>query len=107
MSIENKSKLTITKLLILFLFINCAIVELFTGYVTIKSIKLSSQANLSPDFTPLITLIGAVVGQVVGFIIYSIKSTKENTKNGIIYESAMRQFEQDKSNTETNKNSIQ
>jgi hypothetical protein len=46
----------------------------------------------APDFSPLITLIGAVVSEVIGFAIYSIKAAKENTKGGIVYESAMREL---------------
>lgn len=36
-------------------------------------------------------LIGAVVTEVIGYAIYTIKATKENTKGGITYETAMRQ----------------
>lgn len=88
-SLKDKSKLTTTKLLILFLFINCTIIELFTGWATIQSIQLALQTGLAPDFTPLVTLIGAVVGEVVGFAVYAVKSTKENTVGGIVYDSAL------------------
>lgn len=88
-SLKDKSKLTTTKLLILFLFINCTIIELFTGWATIQSIQLALQTGLTPDFTPLVTLIGAVVGEVVGFAVYAVKSTKENTVGGIVYDSAL------------------
>ena len=44
---------------------------------------------MSPDLTPLITLIGAVVSEVIGFAIYSIKAAKENTSGGIVYDLAM------------------
>ena len=88
-SLKDKSKLTTTKLLILFLFINCTIIELFTGWATVQSIQLALQTGLAPDFTPLVTLIGAVVGEVVGFAVYAVKSTKENTAGGIVYDSAL------------------
>ncbi len=88
-SLKDKSKLTTTKLLILFLFINCTIIELFTGWATIQSIQLALQTGLAPDFTPLVTLIGAVVGEVIGFAVYAAKSVKENTIGGIIYDSAL------------------
>ena len=78
-------KLPTSKLLILFLFINCTLIELFTGWVTIKSIDLATLTMVGPDFTPLVTLIGAVVSEVIGFAIYAIKSAKENTEGGIIY----------------------
>lgn len=85
-------KLSTSKLLILFLFLNCSLIELFTGWVTIQSINLVQITMMAPDFSPLITLIGAVVGEVIGFAIYSIKATKENTKDGIVYDTAMREL---------------
>lgn len=86
--LKNKSKLTTTKLLIMFLFINCTIIEIFTGWVTIMSLLLSTQTGIAADFTPLVTLIGSIVGEVIGFAIYALKSTKENTQGGIVYDSA-------------------
>ena len=87
-------KLPTSKLLILFLFINCTLIELFTGWVTIKSIDLATLTMVGPDFTPLVTLIGAVVSEVIGFAIYAIKSAKENTEGGIIYETTMAKLQQ-------------
>ena len=85
-------KFSTSKLLILFLFLNCTLIELFTAWVTIQSIGLVQITMTAPDFSPLITLIGAVVSEVIGFAIYSIKAAKENTKDGIVYESAMRKL---------------
>lgn len=82
-------KISTSKLLILFLFLNCTAIELFTAWITIKSIELVQITMMAPDFSPLITLIGAVVSEVIGFAIYSIKAAKENTKNGITYELAL------------------
>lgn len=96
--LKDKSKLTTTKLLILFLFINCTIIELFTGWTTIQSLRLALQTGLAPDFTPLITLIGAVIGEVIGFATYTIKSTKENTVGGVVYDCAIKNY----NNTDTN-----
>lgn len=96
-SLKNKSKLTTTKLLILFLFINCTMVELFTGWTTIQSIQLAMQTGIAPDFTPLVTLIGAVVGEVIGFAVYAAKSTKENTAGGIVYDCALNNNSNNKS----------
>lgn len=84
-------KISTSKLLILFLFINCTIIELFTGYVTLKSIDIATMTMMNPDFTPLVTLIGAVVTEVIGFSVYALKSAKENTAGGIVYETAMRE----------------
>lgn len=85
----HRPKISTSKLLIVFLFINCTIIEIFTGYVTLKSLDLATMTFMMPDFTPLVTLIGAVVSEVIGFAIYAIKSAKENTSGGIVYETAM------------------
>lgn len=82
---EQKKALTTTKFLMFFLFISCSIIELFTMYAVIKGMNM----GYGIDFTPLTMLISAVVAQTVGFAIYSLKSTKENTKGGIIFETAM------------------
>lgn len=89
-------KISTSKLLILFLFINCTIIELFTGFVTLKSLDLTTLTMANPDFTPLAALIGAVVSEVIGYAVYALKSAKENTAGGITYETAMRQIDEDK-----------
>ena len=86
---KYKKKISTSKLLIFFLFLNCTIIELFTGWVTFKSIELSTITAMAPDFSPLVALIGAVIGEVIGFAVYAIKSTKENTVGGIVYDSAL------------------
>lgn len=86
-------KVQTTKLLMAFLFLNCSVVEIFTGIITLKSFELAQSIGCSPDLTPLVSLIGAVVSEVVGFAVYSIKSTKENTRGGIVFENAMRSYE--------------
>ena len=90
---KKKKTISTTKLLMLFLFLNCTLIEIFTGWVTIKCIALAFATGLAVDFTPLVTLIAAVVGEVISFGIYSIKSTKENTKGGIIYDKMMKNTE--------------
>lgn len=82
---EQKRKLSMTKFLMYFLFISCSVVQLFTIYITIKIINIGFEI----DLTPLTMLITAVVAQVIGFAIYALKSTKENTKGGIIYQTAL------------------
>ena len=88
-----KKKLTTSKLLILFLFLNCTVIELFTMYVTLKSFSVVLEIGGSIDFSPLVTLIGSVVSEVIGFAVYSLKATKENTQGGIIYDSALNKEE--------------
>lgn len=88
-SLKPKKKTTTTKLLILFLFINCTLIEIFTGWATIQSINVSMLTGYSPDFSPLVSLIGTVVGEVISFGVYAAKSVKENTAGGIVYDTAM------------------
>ena len=81
------SKISFSKWLIFFLFFNCTVLEIFTGWVTIQTIKLAFSTGAIIDFSPLVTLIGLVVGEVIGYGIYSLKAIKENTKGGIVYDS--------------------
>ena len=82
---KDNKKLTTTKLLMFFLFVNCTIIEVFTLGITVFQLKTGYGA----DLTPLQMLITSVVGQVIAFAIYSLKSLKENTKGGIIYDTTM------------------
>ena len=84
-------KMSTTKKFMLFLFINCTLIELFTGWVTVQNLILAREMGILLDFTPLVTLIGAIVGEVFSFAVYAAKSTKENTKGGIIYEQVINQ----------------
>ena len=56
----------------------------------VKMLSLAFVAGTMIDFTPLVALIGAVVGEVFGYAIYSLKSTKENTVGGIVYDSVIK-----------------
>lgn len=85
---QEKRKLSTTKRLTFFLFINCTIIEIFTLYVTLKQLNM----GIGVDLTPLQMLITTIVGEVIVFAVYSLKSLKENTKGGIIYQTAMNQY---------------
>ena len=82
---QKKKQITTTKRLMFFLFLSCSAIQVFTMYVTLRSMEL----GLGPDFGPLQMLISAIVAEVIGFAIYSVKALKQNTKGGIIYDSAM------------------
>lgn len=86
---KYKKKHTTSKLLISFLFINCILIEVYGCYVTQQEIELAKLTGMTPNLTPLISIISAIVGEVIGYAIYSIKATKENTKGGITYDMAM------------------
>ena len=84
----KKKKFSTTKIFMLFLFLNCTALEIFTGWVTVKNLYLAEFYGTSIDFTPLVTLIGIVMGEVLSFGIYAAKSTKENITGGIVYDQA-------------------
>lgn len=93
---EEKTKsnrLTWGKFLLLFLFINFTILEIFVGWVTVQSFTLGYAIGTAPDFTPLITLLSLVLGETLSYGIYCYKAKAENTKNGIIFETAMKELE--------------
>ena len=79
----------------LFLFINCTLVEIFTGWVVVKNLALAAAYGVTLDLTPLTTLVGTVVAEVLGFAVYAAKATKENTKGGIVYDSTFAQSSDD------------
>ena len=86
---QKKKKMTMTKKLISFLFLNCTAIEIFTCWVIVQNLKLAQYNGTMLDFTPLVALVGAVVGEVIGFGVYALKSTKENTVGGVVYDKAM------------------
>ncbi len=93
---KQRKELTTSKFLMLFLFISCSAIQFFTIMLTFKSIDLGYV-----DFSALQSLIIAVVAQVIGFAIYSLKSLKENTVGGIVYQTAIIQAK-NKQNKENN-----
>ena len=86
---EKLKKIPTTKKLMFFLFVNCTLIELFTGWVTIQNLILVREVGTVLDFTPLVTMIGAILGAAIDVAAYFAKSAKENTKGGIIYEAAL------------------
>ena len=78
-----------SKLFLIFLFINFTVLEIFTGQVTVQSLIIANLTGLMPDFTPLITLIGAVIGETLSYGIYSLKAKAENTEGGVIHDIAI------------------
>lgn len=95
---SKTDKLSMSKKALIFLFINCTLVEIFTGWVTVKSFALAFAMGIMPDFSPLLAIIGAVVGEVVGLMTYYAKSTKENTVGGIVYENSLMAYKETNNN---------
>ena len=95
---SKTDKLSMSKKALIFLFINCTLVEIFTGWVTVKSFALAFAMGIMPDFSPLLAIIGAVVGEVIGLMTYYAKSTKENTVGGIVYENSLMAYKETSNN---------
>lgn len=91
-------KLSTSKLLILFLFLNCTLVEIFACWSVAEMLTISAANGVSIDFSPLVTLVGTVVSEILGYGIYSLKAAKENTKGGVVYDLALRKQEEEESN---------
>lgn len=82
-----------SKMLLVFLFINFTLLEVFIGWVTFQSFSLAFATGMNPDLTPLVTLIGAVIGQTISYWTYCNKSKSENTEGGIVFQSMMNNFQ--------------
>lgn len=93
---KKKKKISWSKLLLVFLFLNFTALEMFVGYVTLRTFTLASEISMMPDFTPLISLIGAVIGETLSYGIYCAKAKAENTVGGLVYESTLKELENEK-----------
>ena len=98
---EQRKKLSTSKFLMLFLFISCTAIQFFTIFLTFKSLNMGYV-----DFSALQSLITAVVAEVVGFAVYALKSTKENTKGGIVYQTAILEAQQQETQKENNQEAV-
>ena len=98
--LRKKKKMPFSKKLLIFLFINFIILEIFTGWVTISSFTLAYAAGIAPDFAPFIALLGAVIGQTISYGIYCSKSKAENVKDGLIYDLAIMEKQSELNNNE-------
>jgi len=87
--LRSKVKFNFSKVFAFLLFVNFTAIELFTAWTTIQSFNLAYTIGMMPDFTPLITLIGAIIGQTLSYGIYSNKAKAENTKDGVVFETVM------------------
>ena len=98
---EQRKKLSTSKFLMLFLFVSCTAIQFFTIFLTFKSLNMGYV-----DFSALQSLITAVVAEVVGFAVYALKSTKENTKGGIVYQTAILEAQQQETQKENNQEAV-
>ena len=81
-----KEKMSFSKKIFIFIAINLVVIEIYAMW---------AMAHFQ-DFSSLYALIGLatpIVGIVASFVTYSSKSAIENSKGGIVYETAMREME--------------
>ena len=76
---SKKKKITTSKLLIGFIFVNCIVVEVYAMWAMYKLADLSA----------LSVLVTSIIGETIAYAIYSVKSMKENSMGGIVYDLAM------------------
>lgn len=88
-------KIETSKLVLWFMLLLLLSIVVFTGYVTIQMMTISATFGHGMDFTPLVALISAIVGQVIITLGYFTKSTKENSKDGIVYLNAQHQLNEE------------
>ena len=87
---KPKEKLSFSKMAFIFMIVNCTVIEIYALVVMV----------IFGDLSSLTTLIAAVVGECVSFISYEYKSMKENSAQGIVYESAMKKLEKELENND-------
>ena len=88
---KKKEKLSFSKIAFIFMVTNCVIIELYALFTMFYFQDLSS----------LPALIAAIVGECITLCGYYVKSGKENTIGGIVYESAMKKLEHELDNNES------
>ncbi len=76
---KEKKRLSFSKIAVIFIFVNCLIIELYSMVIM----------ALFHDLTSLGSLIMAVLGQCAGLLGYFVKAGRENIAGGITYETAM------------------
>lgn len=72
------TKRQFSKSIVIFLFVNCTIIELYSMAAML----------IEHDLSGLSTLIGAVVSETLAFAVYAYKAMRENTRGGITFEAA-------------------
>lgn len=80
---KEKKPLSFSKMAVIFIFVNCCVIELYSMVVMAVFHDLSSLGSL----------VMAVVGQCASLLGYFIKAGRENTASGIVYETTMMQLQ--------------
>lgn len=85
---KDKEKISTTKIVLAFLILNMVIIE---GYSLYAMLALG---NL--DALPV--LITAIVGECISILGYMVKSSVENRAGGIVFETTMKQLQENNDN---------
>ena len=80
---KEKKPLSFSKMAVIFIFANCCVIELYSMVVMAVFHDLSSLGPLAM----------ASVGQCASLLGYFVKASRENTENGIVYETTMLQLQ--------------
>lgn len=80
---KTKEKITFSKGVFIFMIANCIVIEV---YALVAMFFYGDLSSLS-------ALIAAVVGECITTIGYFVKAGRENTKDGIVFETAMKKLE--------------
>ena len=80
---KDKKPLSFSKIAVIFIFLNCLVIELYSMVIMV----------VFHDLTSLGSLMMAVLGQCASLLGYFIKSGRENTASGIVYETTMMQLQ--------------
>lgn len=85
---RKKEPLSFSKMAFIFMIGNCIAIEVYALVAMF----------IFGDLSSLSALIAAVVGECMSFLVFEIKSGKENTTGGIVYETAMKKLEHELEN---------
>ena len=83
---KDKEKVSTTKIVLAFLIGNMVIIEVYSLYAMLALGNLEA----------LPVLITAIVGECISILGYMVKASIENKEGGIVYETAMKQLEENK-----------
>lgn len=89
---KKKKSLSFSKVLVIFIFCNFIVIELYSMFAMVWLHDLSALGSL----------IFGIIGQCSTAIGYFIKSGKENTADGIVYETTIRELEYELENRNNN-----
>ena len=83
---KDKERFSTTKLVLAFLILNMVVIEVYSLYAMLAL----------GDLNALPVLITAIVGECISILGYMVKASIENRAGGIVFETTMKQLEDNK-----------